>query len=102
MIRHIVMFTLKEHAHGNPKAENIRIIKAKLEALRGVIPGLLRMDVGVDFSATDTSADMVLDSDFTTRAALDAYIVHPAHQALVPFITEVRSERRLVDFEINS
>ncbi|HEY0710618.1 MAG TPA: Dabb family protein [Polyangia bacterium] len=102
MIRHIVMFKLKDHAHGNPKAENIRIIKAQLEALRGVIPGLLRMDVGVDFSATETSADLVLDSDFSSREALDAYIVHPAHQAVAQFVAEARTERRLVDFEVKS
>jgi stress responsive alpha/beta barrel protein len=101
MIRHIVMFRLKDQAHGNSKAQNITIIKAKLEALRGVIPGLLRLDVGVDFSATDTSADLVLDTDFVSRAALDVYIVHPAHQAVVPFLAEARTERRLVDFEVN-
>jgi hypothetical protein len=102
MIRHIVMFRLKDHAHGNAKAENIRIIKAQLEALHGVIPGLLRMEVGVDFSASDTSADFVIDSDFSSREALEGYIVHPAHQTVAKFITEARTERRLVDFEVKS
>lgn len=102
MIRHIVMFRLKDQAHGNSKAENLRLIKAKLEALHGQIPGLLRMEVGIDFSASDTSSDFVIDSDFASREALDAYIVHPAHQAVAQFIAEARTERRLVDFEVKS
>ena len=40
MIKHIVMWRLQETAHGNGKAKNALLIKEKLEALRGRIPGL--------------------------------------------------------------
>ena len=99
MIKHIVFWRLKESAHGNSKEVNARLIKEKLEALRGVIPGLLRIEVGVDFSKTDQSSDLALYSEFATRADLDAYQAHPAHKAVMPFIAEARSERRLVDYE---
>jgi len=99
MIKHIVMWRLKDSAHGNDKATNARLIKQMLEALRGKIPGMLKIEVGIDYSATDQSADVVLYSEFESRAALDAYQVHPEHKAVMPFIGEARSERRLVDYE---
>jgi hypothetical protein len=100
MVKHIVLWRLKEQAHGNDKASNIRLIKAKLEALQGIIPGMLKMEVGADFSGTDNSADVVLYSEFVDRAALDAYQCHPAHEAVKGFILEARSERRLADYEV--
>jgi hypothetical protein len=100
MIKHIVFWKLKDGAHGNSREVNARLIKEKLEALRGVIPGLLKIEVGVDFSKSEQSADLALYSEFATRADLDAYQAHPAHQAVMPFIGEARSERRVVDYDI--
>jgi len=100
MIKHIVMWRLKDSVHGNDRATNARLIKDMLEALQGRIPGLLKIEVGMDYSATETSADLVLVSEFESRAALDAYQIHDAHKAVVPFIKEAASERRLVDYEI--
>lgn len=99
MIRHIVAWRLHESALGNGKAENARLMKAKLEALRGRIPGLLRLDVGLDFSATENSADVVLMSEFDSREALAAYQVHPEHKAVGLFVRAVVCERRLIDCE---
>ena len=99
MIKHIVVWRLKDSAHGNPKEVNARLIKEKLEALRGVVPGLLRIEVGIDFSKSEQSADLALYSEFATRAHLDAYQEHPAHKAVMPFIGEARTERRVVDYE---
>ena len=99
MIRHIVAWRLKDSALGNDKAANARQMKEKLEALRGRIPGLLRLEVGRDFSATDNSADVVLVPDFDSREALAAYQAHPAHQAVVAFVSQIAAERRLIDYE---
>ena len=49
MIKHIVMWKLKDEAHGNDKATNAKLIKEKLEALSGKIDGLLKIEVGIDF-----------------------------------------------------
>ena len=100
MIKHIVMWRLKDHAEGNNKITNAQRMKTKLEALRGQIDGVLAIEVGIDFSATEASADVVLYSEFTDRAALAAYQAHPAHQAVMAFIKEVVSARHLVDYEI--
>ena len=99
MIKHIVAWRLKESALGNDKATNARRMQEKLEALRGRIPGLLRLEVGRDFSATENSSDLVLVTEFATRADLAAYQVHPEHKAVGTFVREVVAERRLVDYE---
>jgi len=99
VVRHLVLWKLKPEAHGRSAAENARAIKEKLEGLRGRVPGMLRIEVGIDFSRTDNSSDVALYSEFESRAALDAYQAHPEHKAVMPFILEARSERRLVDFE---
>ena len=99
MIKHIVAWRLKDSACGNDKTTNARLMRDKLEALRGQIPGLLRLEVGLDFSATENSSDVVLVTEFTTREALAAYQIHPAHKAVGVFVREVVSERRFVDYE---
>ena len=100
MVKHLVLWRLKPEARGRSAAENASAIKEKLEALRGRIPGMLTIEVGVDFSRTDASCDLALYSEFESRAALDAYQAHPEHKAVMPFILEARAERRLVDYEV--
>ena len=99
MIKHIVFWKLKDSAHGNDKATNARLFKEKLEALRGRIPGLLSIEVGFDFIHAETSSDVALYTEMESRAALDAYQVHPLHQAVGAFIKEACVERRAVDYE---
>jgi hypothetical protein len=99
MVKHIVLWRLKDSAHGNNKATNARLIKEKLEGLKGKIPGLLAVEVGIDFSATEGSSGVVLYSEFSSREALEGYQAHPEHGALMPFISEARLERRVVDYE---
>ncbi|MBB5019016.1 hypothetical protein HNQ59_002314 [Chitinivorax tropicus] len=100
MIRHIVMWRLKDQAEGADRASNAKQVKALLESLRGRIPGMLHLEVGVDFSGTAQSADLVLVTDFESRAALDAYQHHPAHVAMKDFIGAVREVRMMVDYEV--
>lgn len=98
MVKHIVMWKLKEEAHGNDKATNARLIKEKLEALNGQISGLIRLEVGIDFLG-EGNLDVVLCSELENRKALDTYQNHPLHQALLPFIKEAVIERKAVDYE---
>lgn len=98
MIKHIVMWKLKDSAHGNTKEQNAKLIKEKLEALNGRIEGMIRLEVGIDFSKTDSSGDVVLYSEFMTEKDLENYQNHPEHKAVMPFIMEARTERRVVDY----
>ncbi|HEX6592353.1 MAG TPA: Dabb family protein [Moraxellaceae bacterium] len=101
MIKHIVMWKLRETAEGNDKPRNAQLAKAKLEALAGRIPGLLKIEVGINFCAEEAASDIVLYSEFSDRAALDAYQQHPEHEAIKPFIMAIRTERRIVDYDTN-
>lgn len=98
MIKHIVMWKLKEEAHGNDKATNARLIKEKLEALDGQIEGLHKIEVGIDFLG-GTNFDIVLYSELSSEEALDTYQNHPLHQALLPFVKEAVIDRKAVDYK---
>ena len=65
-----------------------------------MIPSLIRIEVGIDCSCSTDSSDVVLYSEFDDRAALDAYLKHPAHEAVKPFVMAVRTERRVIDYEV--
>jgi quinol monooxygenase YgiN len=98
VVRHIVLWRLKESANGRGKAENAAQIKRRLEELNGKISGMIELEVGFDFSRTADSSDIVLYSEFESRAALDAYQVHPLHEAVKPIVMAACEERRLVDY----
>jgi hypothetical protein len=100
MVRHIVLWCLKAEALGATKELNAQRIKQRLEALNGRIPGLQRLDLGIDFSHTNSAADIALCADFDTRAALDAYLTHPEHVAAGQLVKAVVEERWMVDFEV--
>ncbi|HEV8297461.1 MAG TPA: Dabb family protein [Acidimicrobiales bacterium] len=99
MIRHVVMWTFLEQAQGRSRAENLKIMQEKLEALPPRVPGIRRFEVGVDQLAGPAAAHLVLVSDLDDWAALDAYRVHPAHQEVVQFLDGVRDGRWTVDYE---
>ncbi|MBS4095236.1 MAG: Dabb family protein [Sulfuricella sp.] len=98
MIRHIVLWRLNGDTPEH-KEQSARAIKTALEALNGKIPGLLRLEVGLDFSRGADSADIALYSEFESRAALHAYHDHPEHLKVVPLVKSARCERRIIDFE---
>jgi len=100
MIKHIVMWKLKDHAEGADKATNVIKLKALLETCRNIVPGLLTLEVGLANADLEASYDVVLYSEFTDKAALDAYQEHPTHQAIKPFIAAVRMERQCMDYEV--
>jgi hypothetical protein len=100
VIKHIVFWKLNESLTGSEREETLRKIKAGFDAMRGQIPGLLRLEVGIDFLHSPESADFALYSEFESRAALDGYQAHPLHQALAPVIRDVRVERRVIDYEV--
>lgn len=95
MVKHIVMWRLKNAA---TKASDAERIKSLLEGLAGAIPGLLKIEVGINFIDDANAADVVLYSEFTDAAALAGYQAHPRHLAVVPEVKALASERRAVDY----
>ena len=98
MIKHIVMWQLKEHAEGADKAANIVKMKALLDACADIVPGILEFEVALAQPGYECTYDVVLYSVFESAAALDAYQNHPQHVAIKPFIGAVRSARQCMDY----
>jgi len=100
MVKHIVMWTLKDSAAGADKAANARKMKEQLEALTGKIPFLQELSVGIDVFAATPPCDVILYSSFATRADLDAYQIHPEHLKVVEFVKQVVASRSVLDYEL--
>ncbi len=93
MIKHIVMWTLKD------KADAIKV-KAMLERLKGQVPSIIDIEVGIDFSGSEAAADVVLYSTFANIDGLNAYQHHPEHQAVIPRMQAMTTSRKVADYEI--
>ena len=98
MVRHIVFWKLKEEAERRTKWENAKIIKDGLEALVGVIPGLLEAEVGLNINGGEY--DAALSSKFRSMDALKEYDIHPEHQKVRDFVKKVNISRVAIDYEI--
>ena len=81
MVKHIILWTLKEEYSKEEKEEIKKGIKQGLESLQGKIPGLMEIRVQID-SLASSNADLMLDSTFENEEALKAYAVHPEHVAV--------------------
>ncbi|WP_027366468.1 Dabb family protein [Desulfocurvibacter africanus] len=100
MVKHIVMWMLKDETQYGTKAEAALRMKQMLEDLQGKIPTLRKIEVATEIFAASPACDVALYSEFDSRADLDAYQVHPEHQACVAFIKQIVTERRVLDYEI--
>ena len=100
MIKHIVIWRLKNRENEQTREETARAVKQQIEGMRGRIPGLLRIEGGVDFSTTPDSCDIALYAELESREALAGYHVHPVHEAFKSFIGPRRIERYLIDYEV--
>lgn len=100
MIKHILFLRFNESAYGNDKQTNVKIFEEKLFAIQKKVKGLIKIEVGFDFSNEKDSSDVVLYSEFENKEALHEYQIHPDHEDLKKWLSEVRYERRVVDYEI--
>ena len=96
MIKHVVVWKIKDPAqkvaHGNA-------VKRALEALRGHIPGLLAIEVGLDIGYDAQAHDVALYAEFADRAALDGYQQHPLHEDAKAIVSLLVTGRHAVDWE---
>lgn len=100
MIKHIVMWQLKESADGQSKAFHAQKIKTELEALKEHIEQIVEIEVGIDVSGEAQAYDLVLYSTFESKEALDEYQNHPEHKRVGAYIASVRSSRVVVDYNV--
>ena len=100
MIKHIVMWKLKDFAEGADRATNAVIMKNKLDACAALVPGTLKFEVVLAQPGLEATYDIVLYSEFASKAALDAYAEHPSHVAIKPFVAAVRESRQCMDYAV--
>lgn len=100
MIKHIVMWKLKEKALGKTKEENIKEIKSMLENLKNEIEELKEIEVGIDIPDLTGSHDIVLYTVFENEEGLDIYQKHPKHVEVAQFMRQVVTDRACVDYKL--
>lgn len=102
MIRHIVMWKLKEEAAGATKKKNAEKLKLILEGLRTNIEEIKSVEVGIQISEkTDEAYDVVLICDFETDLDFKMYTRNPHHKKAIDFIEEVAEDRIFVDYNVD-
>jgi len=99
MIRHLVLWRLKEEALGAKKEENAQKMKTLLEALPEKISVIRELSVGFNVVEAPANYEVVLNSLFQSLEDLNAYIVHPEHQKVGEFVRQVVAERASIDYE---
>lgn len=99
MVKHIILWTLREDLSETEKLTIKSDIKTGLESLKEVIPGIIEIKVNIN-GLSSSNADLMLDSSFESEEALKNYAVHPAHVEVAN--TKVRpftAVRSCLDFE---
>ena len=82
------------------KQRNVERLTQSFLSLRGRIPGLLHLEIGVDSSGVDYACDVVLYSEFESQSALDDYAIHPEHLRVKAEIGDMRIARHQVDYAV--
>jgi hypothetical protein len=102
MIHHVVIWRLKPEARGEHLIGFVERVQRCLRSLRTAVPGLLRLELGVNQADSADAADLLLYGEFSDWEALRHYDAHPLHEELKAIIGPARSERRVVDYESGS
>ena len=100
MIRHVVMWKLKDEAEGKTKEENAELIRSMLYALRPVIPEILRMEIGRDITGSEMSMDLMLLTEFDSVETMKYYAEHPEHRKVSTYVRKVIESRVVLDCRI--
>ena len=98
MIRHIVMFNLKDFEDKESMERNKQEIKRRLEALPSKIDVIRSMEVGINVVESERAFDLALVSGFDNLDDLETYRIHPDHQEVVNFIAPLKDQSAAVDF----
>jgi hypothetical protein len=96
-VKHIVMWNVIGNSE-DEKVASVAVVKSHFEGLRGIIPGMKHLEVGVDFSRVKYACDIVLYTEFESKEALAAYATHPAHVKIRDELEGVRIARYQVDY----
>ncbi len=94
MITHIVLFKLV-----NSDEKAIEAARKAMAGLKGKIPQLRHLEIGVNIVHTDRSYDLALVAKFDSLEDLQSYQNHPLHVEVVKYLQENRRSSVSVDYE---
>lgn len=96
MLKHIVMFKLKDNS-----AENVNCTRGVLLSMQGNVPMLRGLEVGCDFLHSERSYDIALTVILDDKTALDDYQNDPYHCSVVKkHMHAVREASVAIDYYI--
>lgn len=98
MVKHIVLFQLKETLSPEEKLKVANDFKTAIEALPATIPYMRKVFVGLNINSAE-KWDICLESEFDSMEDVNAYAVHPDHKAASAGLKDCRQDRACVDFE---
>ena len=99
MIKHIVLFKLKNEMPVDVKLAAMNAFKEAIEALPARIPVIRKIEVGLNMNPAETWS-IALYSEFDTLEDVKFYATHPDHVAAGKLIAEVKESRACVDYEV--
>ena len=100
MVRHIILWKLKDSLTDAEKRSVKAAAKEQLEALYGKVPSLRAVTVHIDPLPT-SNCDMMLETLFDSADGLKEYAVHPAHVAAADaYVRPYTKERTCMDFTV--
>ena len=101
MVKHIILWTVKDGLSEEEKATIKASIIEGLESLLGVVPGLVDIKVQIDGRLASSNADIMLDCTLESEEALKGYAVHPAHVAVANSrVRPYTAVRSCLDFKL--
>ena len=99
MIRHIVMFKLKDFSDPSEKQKAAETLKRELLSMKSKIPVIREFEIGINFNPASFAFDVAINSTFEDYVSLETYQVHPAHQAFIAFNKDFSVQKAIVDYE---
>lgn len=100
MIKHVILWKLKDELQGDEKEQVKAGIKQGLEGLAGQIPGLIDIKVRTEYLSS-SNMDVMLDTTFEDEASLKAYATNPKHVAVADGkVRPYTAVRACMDYEV--
>lgn len=100
MIKHVILWKLKDELRGEEKEQVKAGIKQGLEGLEGQIPGLIDIKVRTEYLPS-SNMDVMLDTTFEDEESLKAYATNPKHVAVADGkVRPYTAVRACMDYEV--
>lgn len=99
MVKHIVLFKLKDEIPTDQKLAVMNSFKEAIEALPAKISVIRNIEVGLNINPEETW-NIALYSEFDTLEDVKVYATHPDHVAAGKLLAEVKESRACVDYEV--